>query len=242
MKLIGQKQITFDDASLYNSQHHFKEKQEMPRISDLYQVLLKDKKMKKFAVLLKPYVSGSLQFLNQYTNADLLNKIVISDIYDIEENDLPAVLYIITEFYWDKIKENRSEKKILYMDEAWKLISKNEQTADFVFKVFKTIRKFGGAGTVITQDINDFFSLNEGKFGKGIINNSSMKCLFQLEENELNAVEDMIHLTENERNKIESLKRGECFLQVGQEHVMMRVEASSIEHQFISTDRRDLKK
>ena len=33
-------------------------------------------------------------------------------------------------------------------------------TADFVFKLFKTIRKYGGAATAITQDINDFFFLN----------------------------------------------------------------------------------
>ena len=240
IETYAQKGITFEDSSLYHSNHRFKEKEEMPILSDLYRLIKKDKKLKRFEMLLKPYVEGSMKCINQHTNADLLNKIVISDIYGVEEADLPVILYIVTEFYWDQIKRNRVEKKILYMDEAWKLINKSEETAQFVFKVFKTIRKYGGAGTVITQDTNDFFALHEGEFGKGIINNASIKCVFQLEENELKAIEGLIRLSENEKNKIAYLKRGECLLEVGREHVMMKVEASKMEHELITTDRQEL--
>ena len=181
-----------------------------------------------------------MKYLNCYTNVDLSNKIVVSDIYNIEEKDLPIVMYIITEFYWDKIKEDRSEKKVLYLDEAWRLINKSKETAEFVFKLFKTIRKYGGAATAITQDINDFFSLDDGKYGKGIINNSSIKCMFQMEENDIKSLESILNLSENEKSKLQSINRGICLMNVGREHVMVKIEASKLEHKFITTDRIDL--
>ena len=181
-----------------------------------------------------------MKFLNCYTNVNLSNKVVVSDIYDIEEKDLPTIMYIITEFYWDKIKEDRAEKKILYLDEVWRLINRNRETAEFVFKVFKTIRKYGGAATAITQDINDFFALDDGKFGKGIINNSSIKCMFQLEENDINSLESVVNLSENEKLKLQSMNRGTSLLFAGKEHVILKIEASKLEHKFITTDRKDL--
>lgn len=168
IKCYERKNITFDDESLYkevNNKKFFKESIDMPRIIDVYELIEKDNRLKKFKSILKPYVNGSMKYLNAYTNVDLENYIVVSDVYGIEEKDLPTVMYIITEFYWDKIKEDRSKKKILYLDEVWRLINRGKETAEFVFKLFKTIRKYGGAATAITQDINDFFSLDDGKFG-----------------------------------------------------------------------------
>ena len=77
---------------------------------------------------------------------------------------MSAVMFVITELFWDKIRASRNKKKIIYLDEVWRLIDSNENTANFVFKMFKTIRKYGGAATAITQDINDFFMLSDGKY------------------------------------------------------------------------------
>lgn len=239
-----EKGITFDDKSLYKKQdkdYIFKNSYDMPRIEDLYKLISEDEKLIKFKSILKPYVKGSMKYLNNYTNVDLCNKIVVSDIFDVEEKDLPIVMYIITEFYWDKIKENRAEKKILYLDEVWRLINSNHETAEFVFKVFKTIRKYGGAATAITQDINDFFALDDGKFGKGIINNSSIKCMFQLEENDIKSLETVVNLSENEKLKLQSMNRGTSLLYAGKEHIVLKIEASKLEHKFITTDIKDLK-
>lgn len=243
IKCYKNKNITFDDSTLYkikNGKKVFKESIDMPRLEDLYELILKDSKLKRLVTLLRPYVFGSMKFLNNYTNVDLTNKIVVSDIYGIEEKDLPTIMYIITEFYWDKIKENRSEKKILYLDEAWRLINNNPETAQFVFKVFKTIRKYGGAATAITQDINDFFALDDGTYGKGIVNNSSIKCMFQLEESDVTNLEKIIKVSENEKYRLGNLKRGVCIMIAGKDHLSIKIEASDLEHKFITTDRKDL--
>jgi hypothetical protein len=88
------------------------------------------------------------------------------------------------------------------------MINKNEYTADFVFKLFKTIRKYGGGATAITQDISDFFMLQDGKYGKGILNNSAVKCIFQLEETDINILEKVINISEEEKYRLINMKRG----------------------------------
>ena len=243
-----EKGITFDNNSLYDgeesfkllSKRKFKNHKSMPVLGDLYKVLSEDANVKRIKQLLKPYVSGSLKFMNNYTNINLSNKLVVSDIYNVEEKYLPMILFTITEFYWDKIRENRGRKKIIYLDEVWKLINRNSETANFVFKIFKTIRKYGGAATAVTQDINDFFALDDGTYGKGILNNSSIKCIFQIEENDIKILKEVLNLSEMEIYKVLNAERGTCLMYAGRNHLLVKVLSSKYEHVFITTDRKDL--
>ena len=242
------KGITFDNNSLYVescqknsflSCKRFKRSEDMPILSDLYKLIKNDKSMAKLTSLLKPFISGSMHFFNGYTNVDLSKQLVVANIYKTSEENLPCVMFVITELFWDKIKSSRAQKKIIYIDEVCRLISNNSETASFVLKMFKTIRKYGGAATAITQDIQDFFSLESGKYGRSILNNSSIKSIFQVEENDLNILKESIGMSEEELNMVPCLKRGACLLYAGAHHMVACVEASSKEHQLISTNRED---
>lgn len=236
--------ITFDNESLFENCTEssliktikFKSFDKMPRLQDVYDAIKKDKKLKKYATVLKTYITGSMKYLNEYTNVDISNKLVVADIYDIEEEKVPIVMFLITELFWDKIKEKRDRKKIIYLDEVWKLINKSSEAAEFVFKIFKTIRKFGGAATAITQDITDFFALDDGKYGQGIINNSSIKCIFQLEENNILKLSEVINLSEEEKVRILNMERGKCILHSGRNKLMIDIKATDKEHEIINTD------
>ena len=141
----------------------------------------------------------------------------------------------ITEIFWDKIKENRKEKKAIYLDEIWRLIgvTSNRNVASFIYKIFKTIRKFGGSSVAITQDISDLFSLEEGIYGKSILNNSSIKCFFSLEEENIKILNENTNLSEMENIQVKSLKKGECLLFVGDNHILLKVEGSEEEKEII---------
>ena len=133
-------------------------------------------------------------------------------------------MYLFTEIFWDKIKENRDEKKAIYLDEIWRLIgvTSNKEVASFIYKIFKTIRKYGGSGVAITQDISDIFSLENGAYGKSI-----------LEEKNIKILEENINLTEKEKIEIKTLKKGECLMFVGQDHILTRIESSEFEKNII---------
>lgn len=116
------KNITFNDKSLYNENKKFKTEKQMPILKDLYDILGQDEKTKKFKIKLIPFVEGSMKFFNNYTNIKLDNELIIADIYDLGEENLKYGMYLFTDIFWDKIKENREEKKAIYLDEIWRLI------------------------------------------------------------------------------------------------------------------------
>ncbi len=244
------KGITYDNESLYEKDSNskilekkkFKSSKKMPILSDLYEILKKDKKLKHLSTILKPYISGSMKYLNNCTTVSEDNKLIVADIHEVSELEMPVVMFIITDYFWDIIKKDRSKQKILYLDEVWKMINKNEYTAEFVFKLFKTLRKYGGAATAITQDISDFFMLEDGKYGKGILNNSSVKVLFQLEETDINILEKVMNLSAEERIRLINMPRGTSIIHAGRNTLMVDVISSEKEHRFISTDREDLEK
>ena len=228
------KNIDFDDKSLYSSKK-FKTSKEMPLLEDLYHIFEKDKKTKKFQIKLIPFVKGSLSFFNHYTNIELNNKLIIADVYELGEDNLKYGMYLFTELFWDKIKINRKNRKAIYLDEIWRLIgvTSNKYVASFIYKIFKTIRKYGGSGVAITQDISDLFSLENGTYGKSILNNSDIKTFFSLEEENIKILSENVNLSEKEKIEIKSLKRGEALMLVGDDHILVKIESSEKEKELI---------
>ena len=236
IETYNRKNITFDDDTLYKKNKNkilkeFKESNDMPILRDLYEILGEDERTKKFKIKLIPFIEGSMKFFNNYTNIEINNELIVADIYDLGEENIQYGMYLFTDIFWDKIKENRNEKKAIYLDEIWRLIgvTSNKNVASFIYKIFKTIRKYGGSSVAITQDISDIFSLENGTYGKSILNNSSIKTFFSLEEENIKILGEYTNLSEQEKVEIKSLKRGECLMFVGDDHILTKIESSEIE-------------
>ena len=238
-----QKNITFDDDTLYKNNNsnkkEFKNTKDMPLLEDFSKILDKDKKTKKFKTKLIPFINGSMKFFNNYTNVEINKDLIVADVYDLGEENLKYGMYLFTDIFWDKIKENRKEKKAIYLDEIWRLIgvTSNKNVASFIYKIFKTIRKYGGSSVAITQDISDIFSLEEGIYGKSILNNSSIKTFFALEEENIKILSEYSNLTDKEKIEIKSLKRGECLMFVGENHILTKIECSDEERKIIEEEK-----
>ena len=240
IKVYNKKNITYDDNSLFKydkktNKKIFKESKDMPILQDLYDILDENDNGKFFKRKLYPFIKGSLKFLNNYTNVKLNNKLIVADIYELGEENLKYGMYIFTELFWDKIKKDRNINKAIYLDEIWRLIgiTANKFVASFIYKIFKTIRKYGGSGVAITQDISDIFSLDNGTYGKSILNNSSIKTFFALEEENIKILEQFANLSEKEKVEIKSLKRGECLMFVGDDHILTKIQSSEKERKLI---------
>ena len=242
IKVYEQKGITFDDKTLYKKDDNrinikpiFKDSKDMPILSDLYEILGQDEKTKTMQIKLIPFVKGSLNFFNNKTNIKLENKLIVADVFDLGEDNLKYGMYLFMDYFWDKIKANRNIKKVLYLDEAWRLIgiTSNKEVAAFIYKVFKTIRKYSGSGVAITQDVSDLFSLENGLYGRCILNNSSIKMFFSLEEDNIQILSQTTNLTEKEKIEIKSLKKGEAVLFANDEHALLKIESAEFEKEII---------
>ncbi len=242
IKCYEKKDINFDDNSLYKKEENkvniepvFKESKDMPLLEDLFKILGEDVRTKKMQIKLIPFVKGSLNFFNNYTNIELNNNLIIADVYDLGEENLKYGMYLFIDLFWDKIKNNREIQKAIYLDEVWRLIgvTSNKDVASFIYKIFKTIRKYGGSSIAITQDISDLFSLDEGTYGKSILNNSSNKIFFALEEENILILNKYTNLSEKEKIEIKSLKRGEALMFVGEEHILTKIDVADFEKNLI---------
>ena len=119
----------------------------------------------------------------------------------------------------------------------WYGVTSNKNVASFIYKIFKTIRKYGGSSVAITQDISDIFSLDNGTYGKSILNNSSIKTFFALEEENIKILGEFTNLSEKEKVEIKSLKRGECLMFVGEDHILTKIQASDMEKILIEGEK-----
>lgn len=235
--------ITHDNNSLYADNSIFPPKmKKMPILGDLHKHLLENPMTARVAAIVSRFVTGSAQSFNRQTNVDLRNKYIVLDLSELKGKLLPVGMMIALDYVWDNIKADRTKKKAIIIDEIWQLIgaSSNRMAAEFCLEIFKVIRGYGGSAIAATQDLSDFFSLEDGKFGRAIINNSKNKIILNLEQDEAQYVKDVLKLTRSEVRAITQFERGEALIHSNNNKVPVVVKASKEEQEMITTDRAEL--
>lgn len=243
IRTYGKFGITHDNDSVYADRNAVPPKMKtMPILGDLHEELQKNEMTKRIAVIVSRFVTGSAQSFNQQTNVDLSNKYIVLDLSELKGKLLPVGMMIALDYVWDKIKSDRTKKKAIMIDEIWQLIGagSNRMAAEFCLEIFKVIRGFGGAAISATQDLSDFFGLEDGRYGRAIINNSKNKIILNLEPNEAEFVRDTLKLTKTEIRSITRFERGEALICSNNSKVPVIIKASKEEQEMITTDRAEL--
>lgn len=243
IRTYGKFGITHDSDSVYADRNAVPPKMKtMPILGDLHEELQKNEMTKRIAVIVSRFVTGSAQSFNQQTNVDLSNKYIVLDLSELKGKLLPVGMMIALDYVWDKIKSDRTKKKAIMIDEIWQLIGagSNRMAAEFCLEIFKVIRGFGGAAISATQDLSDFFGLEDGRYGRAIINNSKNKIILNLEPDEAEFVRDTLKLTKTEIRSITRFERGEALICSNNSKVPVIIKASKEEQEMITTDRAEL--
>ncbi len=243
IRTYGKFGITHDNDLVYEDRNAVPPKMKtMPILGDLHEELQKNEMTKRIAVIVSRFVTGSAQSFNQQTNVDLSNKYIVLDLSELKGKLLPVGMMIALDYVWDKIKSDRTKKKAIMIDEIWQLIGagSNRMAAEFCLEIFKVIRGFGGAAISATQDLSDFFGLEDGRYGRAIINNSKNKIILNLEPDEAEFVRDTLKLTKTEIRSITRFERGEALICSNNSKVPVIIKASKEEQEMITTDRAEL--
>ena len=243
IQTYNQKGITHNNESLPDPEdpEHYRE---MPVLEDVFNILKKNADTKRLANIMNRLVHGSASTFNQQTNVNLDNKYTVLDISELTGDLLTVGMFVALDYVWDKAKEDRTVEKAIFIDETWQLIgaASNRLAAEFVLEIFKIIRGYGGSAICDTQDLNDFFALEDGKYGKGIINNSKTKIVLNLEDEEAMRVQSILHLSEAETMAVTHFERGNGLISTNNNNVTVEFKASELEKELITTDRNELKK
>jgi len=203
-----------------------------PLMEDLETVLRGMAGGEDLADKLYKYTKGTFAgFLNRPTSVNILNRLVVFSIRDLEDELRPVAMYVILNFIWKLIRKEL-KKRILVIDEAWWLM-KHEDGANFLFSTAKRGRKYYLGLTTITQDVDDFLKSQQGKL---IITNSSLQLLMKQSPAAIEILAQTFALSEAEKEVLVTAAVGEGLFFAGLKHVIIRVIASYTEDQIITSD------
>ncbi|NDO37785.1 hypothetical protein [Anaerotruncus colihominis] len=235
--------ITDDNDSLYDPLNPGEYRQ-MPTLKDLFLQMENDSQMNRIRNIMSKYVTGSAKNFSEQTNVSLDNPYIVIDLTPLSKNKkmLPIGMYIALNFIWDKIKEDRTKNKRLFIDEIWNLMGKGAPpvAAQFVLEIFKTIRAFGGGAVACTQELEDFFALDGGAYGKAILNACTLGMIMKVEPVALKLIQENLDLEQREIDIIQGLERGQALIVGSGNSVAVKIVASKMEHDLLTTSAADL--
>jgi len=209
---------------------------EPPTLSDLADILSGMEGTEDLIVKLTKYTEGTFSgLLNNPTNIEMQNQLIVFSVRDLEDELRPMAIYTITNFVWNIVR-SQMKRRILVIDEAWWLM-KNEDSAKFVYSLVKRCRKYYLGVTTITQDVNDFL---QSAYGKAIITNSAINILLKQSPASIELVQKTFMLTDSEKYALLESAVGEGIFFAGNNHVAIKVLASYTEDQIITTDPKQL--
>ncbi|MBI2670267.1 MAG: ATP-binding protein [Candidatus Yanofskybacteria bacterium] len=207
-----------------------------PLMSDFQNVLEGMAGTESLVIRIKKYTEGTFAgFLNNPTNVELNNQLIVFGIRDMEEELRPIAMYLVLNFIWTQVR-TELKKRILAVDEAWVLM-KYESGAAFLFNIAKRARKYYLGLTTISQDIPDFMA---SPYGKPIVTNSSLQLLLKQSPASIDLVKQTFNLTDAEKFYLLESRVGHGLFFAGINHVALRVIASYAEDQIITSDPRQI--
>lgn len=233
--------ITRDNDSLLTKDGRPKQQ---PTPKDFYNLLMEQEDTKPLASILSRFVNGSATNLGRETNIDMSNKYIVLDISEIGKDLLAFGTLLAADICLDYCRKSRSERKIIILDEIWSLIGAGStpEAALFVQELFKTVRGYGAAAVGASQDLEDFFALENGKYGRALLNSSRIKFALMSEPEEAALIQQHYHLTDEEMHMHAEFTRGQALLCAGRNRLGVDIIASRREHELITTDPRDIER
>lgn len=221
------KDITADPATHAN---------QSPLLADLQSVLQNMTGTTSMVNKLSKYTEGTFKGLfDQPTNFDLNNGFIVFSVRDLEDTLRPIGMYMILNYIWQRVRFNM-RRRILIVDEAWWMMQ-YEDSGKFLYALSKRCRKYYLGLTIISQDVEDFL---DSKYGRSVINNSSMQILMKQSPSSVEKISDVFGLTEGEKFLLLECEVGEGLFFAGLNHVAIKIIASYTEDQMITTDPRQL--
>ncbi|OQA52105.1 MAG: AAA-like domain protein [candidate division WS2 bacterium ADurb.Bin280] len=207
-----------------------------PLLSDLQGVLQNTTGAESLVRRLTKYTEGTFAGLfNRPTNFELQRGFIAFSIRNLEEALRPLAMYMILNYIWSQVR-NKMRQRMLIVDEAW-ILMQYPDSARYLYSLAKRARKYYLGLTIISQDVEDFLSNEQGR---AILNNSSLQLLLKQSPAAVEKLGEVFHLTEGEKFLLLESDVGEGLFFAGASHVAIKIVASYTEDQIITTDPRQL--
>jgi len=187
---------------------------------------------KGMAEKLYRFTKGSYAgFANKPTNVNIVNRLIVFSIRDLEDELRPIAMYIILNFIWNMVRAEL-KKRVMIIDEAWWMM-KYPDSASFLFGLAKRARKYYLGISTITQDVEDFLT---SPYGRPIITNSSLQLLLKQAPATVDITAKAFNLTDVEKNYLLEADVGQGLFIAGLKRAAIQIVPSYFEDKLITTN------
>ena len=185
-----------------------------PTLDDFREVLLKqnEREAKEIALALELFTKGSLNTFSKQTNVETNNRLVCYDIIDLGEQLTPIGMLVILDNIINRISKNRKTGKrtYIFIDEIY-LLFKYKYTSEFIYKLWKRIRKYGGCATGITQNVEELLENDKARL---MLANSELIIMLNQSSTDRERLAKLLNISEMEMAYITNVGSGEGLIRV----------------------------
>ena len=186
-----------------------------PTLQDFREELLKQEEpeAKEIALAIELFTNGSLNTFALNTNVDTSNKLICYDILDLGKQLLPIGMLVVLDNILNRITANRTKGKntYIFIDEIY-LLFQYEYSANFLFTLWKRVRKYGAYATGITQNVED---LLQSHTARTMLANSEF--IIMLNQAYIDRLElgKLLNISDQQMSFITNVGAGEGLMKVG---------------------------
>lgn len=215
---LGAKQKSIIDrctASVYRTYQQNDYTGTVPTLQDFRAELLKqdEPEAKEIALAIELFTHGSLNTFAKQTNVDTNNRLICYDILDLGKQLMPIGMLVVLDSILNRITQNRAKGKntYIFIDEIY-LLFQHEYSANFLFTLWKRVRKYGAYATGITQNVDD---LLQSHTARTMLANSEFIIMLNQASTDRLKLAELLNISDLQMSYITNVEAGHGLLKVG---------------------------
>ena len=186
-----------------------------PTLQDFREELLKqdEPEAKEIALAIELFTNGSLNTFAINTNVDTSNSLICYDILDLGKQLQPIGMLVVLDSILNRITSNRAKGRntYIFIDEIY-LLFQYEYSANFLFTLWKRVRKYGAFCTGITQNVED---LLQSHTARTMLANSEFIIMLNQASTDRLELAKLLNISDTEVSYITNVGAGEGLAKIG---------------------------
>lgn len=188
---------------------------EPPTLKDFREELLKqnEKEAKDIALAIELFSNGSLNTFAKQTNVNIHNRLVCYNILELKKQLQPIAMLVILDSIFNRITANRQKGRTtyIYIDEIY-LLFQYEYSANFLFTLWKRVRKYGACCTGVTQNVED---LLRSDLARTMLANSELIIMLNQATTDRVELAKLLNISDAQLSFITNVEAGHGLIKIG---------------------------
>ena len=215
---LGAKQKSIIDRCTASVYRYYQQGNYMgtpPTLQDFREELLKqnEPEAQEIALAIELFTDGSLNTFAKHTNVDTHSRLICYDILDLGKQLQPIGMLVVLDSILNRITQNRAKGRntFIFIDEIY-LLFQHEYSANFLFTLWKRVRKYGAYCTGITQNVDD---LLQSHTARTMLANSEFIIMLNQASTDRLELAKLLNISDLQMSYITNVGAGQGLLKVG---------------------------